>query len=188
MADLFNTRHLNSRKETDTLRGDEGGILFPLKHSTFCTWILSVIWTLVPCSLPTDDINVCVHAQLLSHVLLCNPIDCSLPGSLVHGIFQARLLEWKFPSGDLPKPGIEPASPVSPALAGGFFSIAAPGKLMVSVRVLIDTAGRSAVWISWLSGMERVLFRNAFTFYAYIKLLSGKQKSQSYWPLATRDQ
>ena len=25
---------------------------------------------------------------------LCNPMDCSLPGSLVHGIFQARILEW----------------------------------------------------------------------------------------------
>ena len=25
---------------------------------------------------------------------LCNPIDCSLPGSSVHGIFQARVLEW----------------------------------------------------------------------------------------------
>ena len=25
---------------------------------------------------------------------LCDPMDCSLPGSLVHGIFQARILEW----------------------------------------------------------------------------------------------
>ena len=25
---------------------------------------------------------------------LCDPIDCSLPGSSVHGIFQARVLEW----------------------------------------------------------------------------------------------
>ena len=25
---------------------------------------------------------------------LCNPIDCSLPGSSVHGIFQARILQW----------------------------------------------------------------------------------------------
>ena len=30
----------------------------------------------------------------LSCVQLCNPIDCSLPGSSVHGIFQARVLEW----------------------------------------------------------------------------------------------
>ena len=24
----------------------------------------------------------------------CDPVDCSLPGSSVHGIFQARVLEW----------------------------------------------------------------------------------------------
>ena len=44
---------------------------------------------------------------------LCNPMDCSLPGSSVHGIFQARILEWVAISspGDLPDPGIEPRSP-----------------------------------------------------------------------------
>ena len=31
----------------------------------------------------------------LNHVqLFCNPMDCSLPGSSVHGIFQARIPEW----------------------------------------------------------------------------------------------
>ena len=36
-----------------------------------------------------------VHAQLLkSYQILCNPIDCSLPGSLVHQILQARILVW----------------------------------------------------------------------------------------------
>ena len=25
---------------------------------------------------------------------LCNPMDCSLPGSSIHGIFQVRVLEW----------------------------------------------------------------------------------------------
>ena len=45
---------------------------------------------------------------------LCDPMDCSLPGSSVHGIFQARILEWValFPSpGDLSNPGIELRSP-----------------------------------------------------------------------------
>ena len=31
---------------------------------------------------------------MLSWVLLCDPMDCSLPGSSVHGISQARILEW----------------------------------------------------------------------------------------------
>ena len=29
-----------------------------------------------------------------SHPTLCDPMDCSLPGSSAHGIFQARVLEW----------------------------------------------------------------------------------------------
>ena len=44
---------------------------------------------------------------------LCDPMDCSLQGSSIHGIFQARVLEWvaiSFSRG-LPDPGIEPRSP-----------------------------------------------------------------------------
>ena len=35
---------------------------------------------------------VCVNAQ--SCLILCDPLDCSLPGSSVYGILQARTLEW----------------------------------------------------------------------------------------------
>ena len=44
---------------------------------------------------------------------LCDHMDCSLPGSSVHGILQARYWSgFPFPSpGDLPNPGIEPRSP-----------------------------------------------------------------------------
>ena len=35
-----------------------------------------------------------VKVKLFSHVLLCNPMDCSPPGFSIHGIFQARVLEW----------------------------------------------------------------------------------------------
>ena len=44
---------------------------------------------------------------------LSDPRDCSPPGSSVHGISQARILEWvAIPfSGDLPDPGVEPGSP-----------------------------------------------------------------------------
>ena len=40
-------------------------------------------------------------------------MDCSPPGSFVHGILQTRILEWvAIPSpGDLPDPGIEHGSP-----------------------------------------------------------------------------
>ena len=35
-----------------------------------------------------------VKVKSLSCVRLCNPINCSLPGFSVHGILQARILEW----------------------------------------------------------------------------------------------
>ena len=46
---------------------------------------------------------VCVHActyvcvlVIQSCLTLCDPMDCSLPGSSVHGTLQARILEWIF--------------------------------------------------------------------------------------------
>ena len=32
--------------------------------------------------------------SLQSCLILCNPMDCILPGPSIHGIFQARILEW----------------------------------------------------------------------------------------------
>ena len=46
---------------------------------------------------------------------LCDSMDCCLPGSSVHGILQARILDWvavPFSRGS-PNPGIEPRSPES---------------------------------------------------------------------------
>ena len=47
---------------------------------------------------PSDKGALCLHARLLSShqscPTLCNPIVCSLPGSSVHGILQARILQW----------------------------------------------------------------------------------------------
>ena len=47
----------------------------------------------------------------------CNPMDYSLPGSSVHGVLQARILEWVANpfSRDLPDPGIGPGSPAMQA-------------------------------------------------------------------------
>ena len=37
---------------------------------------------------------LCYAKSLQSWPILCDPMDCSLPGSSIHGIFQARVLEW----------------------------------------------------------------------------------------------
>ena len=69
---------------------------------------------------PAADIR-CMHAKLLQLCLtFYDPMDCSLPVSSVHGILQARILEWvAVPSpGDPPDLGIEPRFP-----AGRFFTI-----------------------------------------------------------------
>ena len=55
---------------------------------------------------------------------LCDPMDGRPPGSSVHGLLQAKYwsgLPCRSP-GDLPNPGIKPASFMSPALASGFFT------------------------------------------------------------------
>ena len=54
-----------------------------------------------------------VVTQCLGRVQLCDPMDYSPPGSSVHGVSQARILEWVAisPPGDLPDPDIEPRSP-----------------------------------------------------------------------------
>ena len=58
---------------------------------------------------------------------LCEPMDCSLPGSSDRGIPQARILEWVvIPSS---RGSSRPSNPahvfMSPALAGGFFTTSA---------------------------------------------------------------
>ena len=84
-------------------------------------------------------------------------MDCSPPGSSVHGISQARILEWvaiSFPRGSF-GPGIEPGSLVSPALAGGFFTTAPPGKPQTNLQsniyfniLTFTNQFRSLLWVS----------------------------------------
>ena len=73
------------------------------------------MWTLVP-QPGIEPVTLTLEAQSLNHWItreipqlfhlererevaqscptLCDPMDCSLPGSTVHGIFQAIVLEW----------------------------------------------------------------------------------------------
>ena len=81
-------------------------------------WARMDTWTCMAESLWCSPENT--TTLLISNVLvprscltLCNSMGCSLPGSLVHGILQARKLEWIAISSprDLPYAGIEPRSP-----------------------------------------------------------------------------
>ena len=81
--------------------------------------------------------------SLQACLTLCDSMDCSPPGPSVLGILQARILEWVgMPSfRDLPNPGIDPMSLMSPALAGGFFSLplAPPGKPNFGIGFILPT-------------------------------------------------
>ena len=69
--------------------------------------------------------------SLQSCLTLCNPMDHSPPGSSVHGISQARILEWvaiSF-SRESSQPRDQTAYLTSSAFVGGFFTpLVPPGK------------------------------------------------------------
>ena len=77
---------------------------------------------------------VCMLSRF-SHVQLCDPISCSLPGSSVHGILQATILERvaEPSSGDLPNPGIEPTSHVYMHWQAGSLPLVPLGKPILYV-------------------------------------------------------
>ena len=61
----------------------------------------------------TSQIRCCCCSFAKSCLTLCDPMDYSPSNSSVHGISQARILDWLpfSPPRDLPNPGIKPRSP-----------------------------------------------------------------------------
>ena len=75
---------------------------------------------------------------------LCNPVDCSPPGSSVHGILMARILEWvaiSFSRGSS-QPGIKPRSPTLQADA---LTSEPPEKPFISHNIIIIIPGNTLV-------------------------------------------
>ena len=75
-----------------------------------------------PAFIKAASLYASVHAKSFQLCpTLCDPVNCSPQGSSVHGILQARVLEWvDMPSSwGSPYPGIEPASTATPALQVG---------------------------------------------------------------------
>ena len=84
------------------------------------------------CRWPSGEDGFPFHVPTQSYLTLCNPMDCSLPGSSVHRISQAKILEWiaissskgTFSSGD---------RTLSSCIIGGFFAQGAMEKPWVSI-------------------------------------------------------
>ena len=88
-----------------------------------------------------------MHSVTQSCPTLCDPMDCSLPGSCVHGISQARILEWAADSSsrDFPDPGYWIRVSCISCPADRLFTAAPPGKLPY------DTWNAHSVWSPLIS-------------------------------------
>ena len=108
------------QRVTPTWGPGGGGIRVQDSHTNLtqggCKASLSVLYYCV-----CVCVYVCVHACACTYSVMsnsCDPMDCSPPGSSLHGILQARILEWitmPFSRGS-PDPGIEPVLLASPVL------------------------------------------------------------------------
>ena len=97
---------------------------------------------------PGQSVCACLCDKLLqSCPTLCDPIGCGPPGSSIHGILWARILDWIPcpPPGDLPDPGIESASLMSPALAGRLFTISATWEDYIHIHISSVQFSRSVL-------------------------------------------
>ena len=81
--------------------------------------MVSVSFPALLCVLPAK--------MLQSYLPLCDPVDCSPPGSSAHGILQARTLEWVAVPSSRGSSRPSGRSHVS-CIAGGFFTAEPPGK------------------------------------------------------------
>ena len=101
------------------------------------TWLLLTSTTL--CTYVCVCVCVCVKS-LQSCPTLCDPKDCGPPGSSVHGILQARILQWIMPSsrGIFPTQGSNLHHFTSPALAGRFFTTSASWEALCSYALLYN--------------------------------------------------
>ena len=96
---------------------------------------------------------------------MCDPVDCSLPGSSVYGILQARILERVPcpPPGDTPNPGINPRSPTLQVDSLQSVPSGKPKTTEVSVLSLLrgSSQPRNRTGISCTAGGTNICFSNS---------------------------
>ena len=98
---------------------------------------------------------VCMCAKSFQSCLsLCDPMNCSPPGSSVHQILQARILEWVAcpPPGDLPDPEIKPESLTSPGWI--FKVIISNSRDLLSYQYLL-WPGNNLKYALWIDNSQR---------------------------------
>ena len=135
----------NVCKQAELLIGEVMRLMSPFQiqypsNGELKLWKQSLFWE-TETMVCNDSLQITGKVKWRSEVtqscpILCDLVDCSLPGCSVHGILQARILEWvaiSF-SGDLPDPGIEPGSPT---LRADALQSEPPGKPLNTGKVFI---------------------------------------------------
>ena len=98
----------------------------PLSPRPLCSW---AHWVMMGLTGERGWLGLCVHAKSLQLCpILCDPRDCSPPDSSVHGILQARMLEWVAMPSSRGSSQPRDRTLISPSLAGRFFTTVPPGK------------------------------------------------------------
>ena len=65
-----------------------------LKVEGYCTYIIDIYTAFIKTKYKNGYLILCYAKLLQSCLTLCDPMDCSPQGSSLHGILQARILEW----------------------------------------------------------------------------------------------
>ena len=130
-------------------------------HVTVLTWWHSLAclepdnaWVIERSSLEMHIQNYCLVVQ--SCLTLCDSMDCSTPGSTVHGILQARILEWVALSSSrgFSQPRDQPVVSCAPTWAGRFFTTGPPGKPVPYLLLFGDSFWNKVVR-SWTNVQEQ---------------------------------
>ena len=90
--------------------------------------------------------SACMHAKSLQSCLtLCSTMDCSPPGSPVHGVLQARILEWNamLSSKGSSQPRHWTRISCGSYIAGRFFTSEPPGKLSSTTHDLLPNPAKT---------------------------------------------
>ena len=98
-----------------------------------------------------DRVLACMLSWLQLCPTLCNPMDCSPPGSSVHGILQARILEWiAMPSS---RASSQPRDWTWVShISGGFFTTSATWEAQGKVQDSAFLTGPQVVQCCWPTG------------------------------------
>ena len=125
-----------------------------------------------------------------SYPALCDPMDCSLPGSSVHGILQARILEWVAISSFRGSSRPRDQTQVS-CIAGRFFTIWATkeaeedkcnSNLKNSTRGFsLQPSGFPNWYFQYLTSAQNSWWRNEW-FHRHLKWTSSEESSWLYLP------